>query len=947
MKQFDILEQKQEDGALIFVLGGNHNVMKVAGAADGAGEVLVKYAQNGIIDELVYFGTATLKEAGAFTIEMDLPVEASHIYVFPGSGLGVSDVSVFEREEVDPGLCYPKHFDFDLTENYFLDTVTVVTPAEGFCHYSLYTSLDGQNFDLAAEKQNNEPCNEGGDLFNLAGKEARIIRVYLEYNSISVEASLLDMQFSGEKSGRALQEPKTLQIPAFADSEFNVPVTERDTIDEVFGIISRRLGEEFKPWFSFSLAPNPKGSELDYFRLSAEGGKVKIQGNNGVSLATGLNHYLKYFCQVNISQVGDQVTMPPAVILPESPVFRETKAKIRYSYNYCTLSYAMAFWGEHEWRQELDWLALNGVNVVLDATAQEEVWRRFLGGLGYSHKEVKDFVAGPAYYAWAYMANLYGFGGPVHDSWFSERTELARRNQLIMRKLGMKPVLQGYSGMVPVDILGHDENAEIIPQGTWCSFRRPAMLKTTAPVFRDYAKRFYAAQKEVYGDEGIYFATDPFHEGGNTGGLSERVIAKEVLSAMLEAEPKAVWMIQSWQTNPASELLAGLSDVEQGKEHALILDLYAEKNPHHHEGKPGNPNHGYTDEFDKTPWLFCMLNNFGGRLGLHGHLDNLAKNIPFAFNNREKIAGIGITPEASVNNPVLYDFLFDCVWQEDGASEMPTIDLSSWLSDYARRRYGAESESAKAAWEIFKDTVYKAELNILGQGAPECVFDARPTLEVKTASTWGNAVICYDKKDLEQAARLLLSDYDALKDSPGYLYDVATVLLQVLSNQVQDCYDALVAAYHAKDSAAFGEKAEELLSLSDKMEAVTGSSGYYMLGTWVERAKALAQNADDFTRKLYQMNAKSLITTWGSYNQSEIGKLHDYSNRQWSGLIGDFYKKRWEMWLDARKKELAGEAFPEKIDWFAWEWAWVRSDKRYPNQPKAVDFEKLGKEILK
>ena len=95
----------------------------------------------------------------------------------------------------------------------------------------------------------------------------------------------------------------------------------------------------------------------------------------------------------------------------------------------------MAFWGEKEWRNELDWLALNGVNVVLDATAQEEVWRRFLGELfGYSHEEAKDFIAGPAYYAWAYMANLSGFGGPVHDSWFTERTELARKKSAYYEK---------------------------------------------------------------------------------------------------------------------------------------------------------------------------------------------------------------------------------------------------------------------------------------------------------------------------------------------------------------------------------------------------------------------------------------------------------------------------------------------------------------------------------
>ena len=63
--------------------------------------------------------------------------------------------------------------------------------------------------------------------------------------------------------------------------------------------------------------------------------------------------------------------MPAEIVsLNGETVTRETKLPIRYAYNYCTLSYSMAFWGEEEWRNELDWLALNGVNAVLDATAQ-------------------------------------------------------------------------------------------------------------------------------------------------------------------------------------------------------------------------------------------------------------------------------------------------------------------------------------------------------------------------------------------------------------------------------------------------------------------------------------------------------------------------------------------------------------------------------------------------
>lgn len=107
-------------------------------------------------------------------------------------------------------------------------------------------------------------------------------------------------------------------------------------------------------------------------------GKVKITGNSGVTIANGLNYYLKYYCKVSITQVGDQVTMPKSIVKVGSKVHKECKVALRYAYNYCTMSYSMAFWGEDEWRKELDWLALNGVNIVLDITGQEEVWREFL-----------------------------------------------------------------------------------------------------------------------------------------------------------------------------------------------------------------------------------------------------------------------------------------------------------------------------------------------------------------------------------------------------------------------------------------------------------------------------------------------------------------------------------------------------------------------------------------
>lgn len=850
------------------------------------------------------------------------------------------------------GSYYPAYVDIDLEANYNLDTVEVFTPESGYSQYSIYTSMNGRDFDKLAEKTSTESASLAtGEVYQASGKEARIVRVYLEYNSAESAAVLNEVRVTGTASGTAIQERPEISVAAFAQSSYadTLTVTEQDTYDEVYGIIGRRLGAAYKEWFTLELAENPDGSGYDYYELSTVDGKVHVKGNDGVSLATGINHYLKYYCNVNISQVGDQVTMPETMPVIDETVHKETKAEVRYSYNYCTLSYSMAFWGEDEWRNELDWLALNGVNVVLDATAQEEVWRRFLGKLGYEHEDIKDFIAGPAYYAWAYMANLSGFGGPVHDSWFEERTELARENQLIMRKLGMQPVLQGYSGMVPTDIVDNATgeyaitSSDIIGQGTWCSFQRPAMLVTTSEAFDKYASLFYECQKEVYGDVSNYYATDPFHEGGITGGMNSSDISKEVLTSMLEADPNSIWIIQAWQGNPTTALLNGLDEVEDGAQHALVLDLYAEKTPHY--GETGS-SYGDTDEFDDTPWLFCMLNNFGGRLGMHGHLDNLANNIPAAFNNTEHIAGIGITPEASVNNPVLYDFLFETIWQDDASEDVDVVDLDTWLDDYATRRYGAESESANQAWDILKETVYKASLNNLGQGAPESVVNARPALTINAASTWGNAVISYDKVELEKAAELLLEDYDKLKDSEGYLYDVATVLQQVLSNSAQEYQKKMANAYNSGNVEDFERYAKVFMDIIDDMETVTATSEYYLLGRWVEQAKALAANADDFTKELYEFNAKALVTTWGSYNQAESGGLKDYSNRQWSGLINDFYKVRWQRWINARINELEGNDYESNINWFEWEWSWVRGNTAYTTTPTPADLKTLGADII-
>src|SRR5699024_6543750 len=127
----------------------------------------------------------------------------------------------------------------------------------------------------------------------------------------------------------------------------------------------------------------------DYYEISDEDGKIRIVGNEGVSLTAGLNHYLKYYCNVHVSQQTSQVNMPDTIPAAGSVIRKESPYEIRYAYNYCTLSYTMAFWGYDEWQRELDYFALNGVNLILDTTATEALWIEYLQNYGYDIDEAK------------------------------------------------------------------------------------------------------------------------------------------------------------------------------------------------------------------------------------------------------------------------------------------------------------------------------------------------------------------------------------------------------------------------------------------------------------------------------------------------------------------------------------------------------------------------------
>ena len=74
--------------------------------------------------------------------------------------------------------------------------------------------------------------------------------------------------------------------------------------------------------------------------------------------------------------------------------------RFRYYQNVCTFSYSSVWWNWTRWQREIDWMALNGINLPLAFTGQEAIWQRVYHKIGLTQQELDTFFGGPAFLAW-------------------------------------------------------------------------------------------------------------------------------------------------------------------------------------------------------------------------------------------------------------------------------------------------------------------------------------------------------------------------------------------------------------------------------------------------------------------------------------------------------------------------------------------------------------------
>ncbi len=184
----------------------------------------------------------------------------------------------------------------------------------------------------------------------------------------------------------------------------NAQVNQQASIAFVERVIPGRSG-------SFIIEAIAPENGKDVFEVDGSYGKIILRGNNGVSIASALNYYLKTYCFCDISWNGTNLNLPANLPVVNYKVHKVTPYKYRYYLNYCTFNYSMSWWNWDRWQKEIDWMALNGINMPLAITGEEAIWQDVYKSMGFTDKQLDEFFTGPAYFSWFWMGNIDAWEG--------------------------------------------------------------------------------------------------------------------------------------------------------------------------------------------------------------------------------------------------------------------------------------------------------------------------------------------------------------------------------------------------------------------------------------------------------------------------------------------------------------------------------------------------------
>ena len=639
--------------------------------------------------------------------------------------------------------------------------------------------------------------------------------------------------------------------------------------------LTKRVIPEQASHFKFKLIESDK----DCFSLESHRGKIEIGGNNANSMAFGLNYYLKNYCLTTVSwNVADPLYMPK--VLPTVPEKIQLEAKVndRFFLNYCTYGYTMPWWGWKEWSWMIDWMALNGVTQPLNITGEEAVMMKVWEHFGLQQDEIRESFTGPPFLPWNRMMDIDRWKGPLPQKFIDRQEELQKAILKRERELNMNPVLPAFNGKVPGAFAKYYPNAHIKEVTKWDGFEAEYgcwFLDPGDPLFAEIQKVWIEEQTKMYGTSHVY-GLDIFNEvdffedieGDDWDPKALARISHHVYETLEAADPDAVWLQVGWMLYfdqkhwKPENVEAYLKAVPDGK--VAMLDYFCDEAEIYKINK----------NFYGQPYYFCFLGNFGGNTNLSGNFRDLSRRITDVYaNGGDNLLGLGGTLEGFGVSQWLFEYVLDRAWDLKQ-------DDDQWLKTLADRHVGHADPAIEKAFSILADEIY-VKTTYSGICPIACIH---PCLE----GNWRWTTLPEVPYTFEQISKVWAALLSSPSDTDWYKFDIVNIGSEVLKLAFPQEREAFTRCYYKRDLDGLKLHVERMRKLYDMWEELLACHQSFSLKNWIDQARTWGDTEEE--KDYYEECARIILTSWGG-----TGQLTDYANRQWSGLVRNYYRQRWEM----------------------------------------------------
>lgn len=643
-----------------------------------------------------------------------------------------------------------------------------------------------------------------------------------------------------------------------------------------------------------------KENRCDRFEQRIEDGRLVVGGSSPVAVCRGVYDFVTKNGYGIASWSGSRLSLPEK--LEGSKTQNVTSPfEHHYYFNVVTYGYSMPYWDWHRWEQEIDWMALHGLDMPLALVANEAISARVWRKLGLTDEEIASYFVGPAHLPWMRMGNISGIDGPMPEEWHEDQVALQHKILKRMRSLGMKPICPGFAGFIPKALKRLYPHVKIT-ETSWAGAFHNWMLSPEEELFGKIGAMFIKEWEKEFGKNEYYLA-DSFNEmdipfppkDDPTRYSLLSSYGEKVYQSIREGNKDAVWVMQGWMFGymrniwDYKTLQALVSRVPDDK--MLLLDLAVDYNRCFWNSEV---NWEFYRGFYNKPWVYSVIPNMGGKSGMtgvlevyaNGHLDALKSE------HRGRLVAHGMAPEGIENNEVIYELLGDAGWSDS------RIDVRSWLENYSLCRYGRCPEGIKTFWNGLLESVYGTFTD-----HPRYNWQFRPGLVRKGS--------IHADEDFFAAIESFALCADELKHSAMYQTDLAELTAQYVGGKLELLLQAFETTFAEGNMEGSKQLAAEFEGLANRMDRVLQSHPTLRLERWLDFARRKGHNVA--LQAYYQKNARRIVTIWGP-------PVDDYSARIWSGLIRDYYVPRWKHYFESKWKGVP-------FDFAKWEQDWVEQSK--------------------